>query len=84
MSINFGRFARQIAAPVVCAGAIGAAAIGLAGVANASTGSAAAQVPNPTATVRGPLIVATPQTTVPQWIPPRHRAVLPRSDNGGE
>lgn len=52
----------------------------LAGIANGSTGSATAPDPNP----RGPVIVATPQTTVTQWVPPRHRVMVPRSDDGGE
>jgi hypothetical protein len=79
------RFARHIAPPVLCAVAIGGAAIGLAGIANGSTGPT---VPDPNPTVRGPLVVATPQTPVTQWIPPRHRVMVPRdyggSDNGGE
>jgi hypothetical protein len=81
MATSFSRFARHIVAPAICAAAIGGAAIGLGGIANASTGPAIPPDPNPT--VRGPLVVATPQTPVTPWIPPRHRVMVPRSDNGG-
>ena len=82
MTTSFARFASHMAAPVICAGAIGGAAIGLAGIAGGSTGSATVPAPNPA--VRGPLIVATPQTSARHWVPPRHRVVSPRTDNGGE
>jgi hypothetical protein len=75
-------FARYIAAPVICAGAISGAAIGLAGMANASTGS---NTPGTSSTVRGPIIVATPNTTAPRWVPPiTHRVVIVSPDSGGE
>jgi hypothetical protein len=85
MQTNFRRFARHIAAPLICAGAIGGAAIGLAGTAGASTGSNVSPDPNPSATVRGPLIVATPpHTTAPHWLQPRHRVLLLSPDTSGE
>jgi hypothetical protein len=85
METNFRRFARHIAAPLICAGAIGGAAIGLAGTAGASTGSTPAPAPNPSATVRGPLIVATPPHTAPPiWLQPRHRVLLLAPQASGE
>jgi hypothetical protein len=55
-------FTSYIAVLVICAAAIGGAAIGLAGIASASDTST-------TTTVRGPQIVATPNTTASPWVP---------------
>ncbi len=71
------RVTRFFAGWMICGGVLGGVAVGLAATANATTGSDGPQV-------RGPQIVATPHTTAPQWVPPRHRLVIVRSDAGGE
>ena len=79
------RVTRFFAGLMICIGALAGAAIGLAAVGNASSGAVNPAVPNPAPAVRGPLIVATPNHTAPQWVPaPRHRVVVMPSDFGGD
>jgi hypothetical protein len=78
------RVTRFFAGLMISMGVLGGAAIGLAATAGATTDSQSPQRPNTTATVRGPLIVATPNTTAPQWVPPQRRTVIIPVESFGE
>jgi hypothetical protein len=81
----FHRFTRYVAAPVICAGAIGGAALGLAGIANAQPGSSDSSGSGPT--VKGPDVVATPHIIVrPTYPSHRHRVPMDTGlgEGGGE
>jgi hypothetical protein len=76
------RVTRFFAGVMIGMGVLAGAAVGLAAAGNASTDAANPQPTNPTAAVRGPLIVATPNTVAQPWVPPIHRTVIIAS--GGE
>jgi hypothetical protein len=78
------RVTRFFAGLMISLGVLGGAAVGLAATAGATTGSQNPQGPNTTSTVRGPLIVATPNTTAPRWVPPPHRVVIIPAESFGE
>jgi hypothetical protein len=79
------RVTRFFAGLMIGIGLLCVAAIGLAATSGATTGSQTPQGPNTNATVRGPLIVATPNTTAPRWVPPPpRRTVLIPVESFGE
>jgi hypothetical protein len=78
------RVTRFFAGLMIGIGLLCVAAIGLAAAGNASTDTTNPQPPRTTATVRGPLIVATPNNTAPRWVPPQRRTVLVPVESFGE